>query len=82
MVTITKHTNWQSAYDAQRPGQNDALIIRHDDGREVRYEFDSDANHFYVYARRWTISADGSRTDQGYDPVRAFRRHGATRPNG
>lgn len=66
---IVRIRDWATGYT--RPGCNDAVIVRHGDGRAVRFEFDSDDNYFYVYTYRWT---GGGTVRASTDPVRKFRR--------
>jgi hypothetical protein len=70
MTTVTRIRDWATGYT--RLGRNDAVIVRHDNGRAVRFEFDSDDDYIYVYTYRW-LSSGMIRESQ--DPVRAFRRN-------
>ena len=68
-MRITRIRDWATGYT--RLGPSDALIIRHGNGRAVRFEFDSDDEYIYVYTSRWFFPG-GMRETQ--EPVRRFRR--------
>lgn len=67
-MQITRIRDWATGHT--RPARNEAVIVRHGDGRAVRFEFDSDDEYFYVYTSRWI---NGSRQETP-SPVRRFRR--------
>jgi hypothetical protein len=65
---ITRIRDWATGHT--NAARNEAVIVRHADGRAVRFEFDSDDDFFYVYTSRWI----GGNVREGQDPVRRFRR--------
>ena len=58
-----------------RPRTNEYVLVRRRNGDSVRYEFDYDERHVYVYTSIWPASRTPGTGPADYLPVRAFPRN-------